>query len=54
MFYKIRLETDDVDLRRCKYYGGPGLVIMGDDSCSRGYGFESRHHIQDGHDIFSH
>ena len=29
----------------------PGLVVMGDDSCC---GFESRHHILDGHDIFSH
>ena len=32
----------------------PGLVVIGDDSCSRGCGFESRHHIQDGLDIFSH
>ena len=31
--------------------GSPGLVVMGDDSCSRGHGFESRSHILDG--IFS-
>ena len=30
----------------------PGLVVMGDDSCSRGHGFESRCRILDGH--FSH
>ena len=35
------------------YLGGsPGLVIMGGDSRSEGRGFESRHHILDGH--FSH
>ena len=27
----------------------PGLVVMGDDSCLRGHGFESRHRILDGH-----
>ena len=32
--------------------GSPGLVVMGRDSCSEGRGFESRHHILDGH--FSH
>ena len=32
----------------------PGLVVTGDDSCSRGRGFESLHHILNGHDIFSH
>ena len=32
--------------------GSPGLVVMGGDSCSKGHGFESRHHILDGHDIF--
>ena len=30
----------------------PGLVVMGGDSCSEGRGFESRHHILDGNDIF--
>ena len=35
--------------------GSPGLVVMGDDSCSKGCEFESRCHILDGHlDIFSH
>ena len=29
--------------------GSPDLVIMGDDLCSRGRGFESRRHILDGH-----
>ena len=32
--------------------GSPGLVVMGDDSRSRGHGFESQHHILDGQDIF--
>ena len=29
-------------------------MVMGDDSYSRGCGFESRHCILDEHDIFSH
>ena len=29
--------------------GSPGLVVMGGDSCSKGHGFESQHHILDGH-----
>ena len=32
--------------------GSPGLVVMGEDSCSRGHGFESQRHILDGHYIF--
>ena len=32
--------------------GSHGLVVMGDDSCSRGRGFESWHRILDVHDIF--
>ena len=32
-----------------KWGGSPGLVVMGDDSCSRGCGFESRRRILDGH-----
>ena len=32
----------------------PGLVVMGGDSRSKGRGFESRHRILDGLDIFSH
>ena len=31
-----------------------GLMVMGDISCLRDCGFESRCRIQDGHDIFSH
>ena len=30
----------------------PGLVVMRGDSCSEGHGFESQHHMVDGH--FSH
>ena len=37
-----------------RFGGSPGLVVMGGDSCSEGRGFESRCHILDGHDIFSH
>ena len=29
--------------------GSPGLVVMDNDSCSRGHGFESRRHILDRH-----
>ena len=29
--------------------GGPGLVAMGEDSCSEGHGFESQHPIMNGH-----
>ena len=29
--------------------GSPGLVVMGDDSCSKGNGFKSRCRILDGH-----
>ena len=32
--------------------GSPGLVVMGEDSCSEGRGFESRCHKLDGYDIF--
>ena len=32
--------------------GSPGLVVMGEDSRAKGCGFESQHHILDGH--FSH
>ena len=35
-----------------KQLTSPGLVVMGDSSCSRGHGFKSRRHILDGHDIF--
>ena len=46
----------------CKFYSylktalngrSPGLVVMGDKSCLKGCGFESRRRILDGHlDIF--
>ena len=36
----------------CQKGGCPGLVVMGGDSCPEGLGFESLHHILDGH--FSH
>ena len=29
--------------------GSPGLVVIGENSCSEGHGFESQHHILDGH-----
>ena len=29
--------------------GSPGIVVMGRDLHSEGHGFESRHHILDGH-----
>ena len=29
--------------------GSPGLVVLGEDSCSRGRGFEPQHRILDGH-----
>ena len=29
--------------------GSPGLVVMGDDSCSKCCGFEYQHHFLDGH-----
>ena len=36
----------------CAWVGGPGLVVMGRDSCPEGRVFESQHCILDGH--FSH
>ena len=33
--------------------GSPGVVVIGDDSCSRGRGFKSLHHTLAGHDIFT-
>ena len=35
-----------------KMGGSPGLVVMRDDSCLIGHGFESWHCILDGHDFF--
>ena len=37
---------------RQRFGASPGLVVMEGDSCSEGRGFESQHHILDGH--FSH
>ena len=34
-----------------KWGGSPGLVVMGDDSCSRGCGFESHRRMLDRHDM---
>ena len=46
------IETD-LRMKECTKMGGsPGLVVMGDNSCSRGHGFKSRHCILDEHDIF--
>ena len=37
----------------CKHKGGnPGLVVMGDKSCSKGREFESQYRFLDEHDIF--
>ena len=37
-------------IKKGVYLGGsPGLVVMGGDLCSKGCGFESQKHIQDGH-----
>ena len=33
----------------CDGWGSPGLVVMGDDSCSKSVGFESRRRVLDGH-----
>ena len=30
-------------------FGGPGLLVMGVDSCLKGCGFESQRRILDGH-----
>ena len=50
-----RGEKDDDANRQTDFYGWiPGLVVMGEDSCSNWCGFESRRCILDGHDIFSH
>ena len=37
-------------MKNSRFVGrGPGLVVMGDDSCLKGRGFESWRHILDGH-----
>ena len=42
----LRLQSD---LKSDRQGGRPGLVVMGDDSCLKGRGFESRRRIPDGH-----
>ena len=46
VLYKIGHRSDKI-----RHVGGgsPGLVVMGDNSCSRGNGFESWRRILDGH-----
>ena len=39
----------EIVVRKMSLLGSPGLVVMGGDSHSKGRGFESRHHILDGH-----
>ena len=39
---------EEGERRNCFKGGSPGLVVMGDDSCSKGRGFESRCHMLDG------
>ena len=40
---------DGFVFKRCRLGGRPGPAVMGDDSCSRGRGFESQLWILDGH-----
>ena len=49
-----RMEANKITERRksSNRGGTPGLVVMGDDSCLSGRGFESRRRLLDGH--FSH
>ena len=43
-----------LDIKNYKFVGGrPGRVVIGDDLCSRGQGFESWHHILDGLTLFT-
>ena len=60
-FARVWIQTSDLCcLKRPLYQlsycrgGSPGLVVLGGDLCSECRGFESRHHILDGHNIFSH
>ena len=49
----IVAQTDVFALKCAKYVTrSPGLVVMGDDSCLRGRGFESRRHILDEMTLF--
>ena len=44
LFVELVQQTNKVSLG-----GSPGLVVTGGNSCSEGHGFESQHHILDGH-----
>ena len=39
----------EINLRHQREGGSTGLVVIGGDSCFKGRGFESWHHILDGH-----
>ena len=41
--------TDGLIQVKLRLYGSPGLVVIEEDSCSRGRGFKSWHRILDGH-----
>ena len=41
--------VDDSPSNKRFWGGSPGLVVIGDDSCLRGCGFESQRCILDGH-----
>ena len=51
----LLLSTVEDELLECcscysydvRYWAGPGLVVMGRDSCSEGCGFKSQHDILD-------
>ena len=47
------MSSIESDSRQTDASGSPGLVVTGDDSCSKGRGFVSQHSKLDGHDIFS-
>ena len=52
----VRLANKNVfaNQKMCTYGRESWSSGMGGDSYSKGHGFESRHHIPDGHDILSH
>ena len=54
-YFQVRYNSRVVICERKMFISlDTGLVVMGDDLCLRGCGFESLHRILDGHDIFSH
>ena len=55
-YFQVRYDSRVVNYdRRVFIRLATGLVVMDDNSCSKGRGFESRHRILDGHlDIYSH